>query len=87
MTLLSDVKAKLPVGARIDLEADHVHGQSHGTFEVVDVNSAEGDEDNKVFVTYRSVGSDGKGEQLIYEKGCEYSITTPRTKIVKVQKG
>jgi hypothetical protein len=82
MTLLSDMKAKLPVGARIDLEA---HGQSRGTFEVVDVNSAVGDEDNKVFVSYRPVGDDGKGELLIYEKGCEYSITTPRTKIVRVR--
>jgi len=62
ITFLSDMRAKLPVGARIELEAE---GRSLGTFEVAHVNSAVGDEDKKVFAAYRPVGRAEKGELLL----------------------
>jgi hypothetical protein len=57
MTLLIKMQDLLPIAAQIDLSTANGSGvfEPSGTFEVVDMNSAEGNEDTHVHVAYRSL--------------------------------
>lgn len=62
MTLLSDMHAKFPIRATIEL---CVCGKSIGIFEVGDVNCAVGAGDASVQVWYRRPGESGPGDGLL----------------------
>jgi hypothetical protein len=83
MTLLSDMKSKLPVGSQIELSTS---GRSLGIFEVVDVNCGVGCEDTMIHVAYRPVGDDGCGNLLSFSRDSfPYTATDPQMRVNPIQ--
>ncbi len=90
VTLLAEMKAKLPVGAEIDLSVAQASGTVFtgcGTFEVIAVNSAPGDEDAIVFVAYRPTGVASPGALLTFiSTSHTHSVDDPQWRIDAIRR-
>jgi hypothetical protein len=89
MTLLIKMRNLLPIGAQINLSMANGSGvfEPSGTFEVVDVNSAEGNEDTHVYVAYRRFGETGCGSLLLFSFfSTRYTVNDPQQRIDAVRR-
>ena len=88
MTFLDKMRSRLPIGAEIDLSTylyDGTYSQPE-TFEVIDVNCSQGDEDRMVVVAYRRIGAKGSLNVMVFTPGSmDHSKNDPQQRINQVR--